>query len=270
LSIGDFARASHLSIKTLRYYHHVGLLAPAAVDSATGYRRYGTEQIPVAQVIRRFRDLEMPLEDIQSVLAAPDVAERNRLIAAHLARLESRLELTQAAAASLRELLQAQSPAAPADLVHLSVAATPAAAISSIVEVADLASWYHGALGELHASLAAQGVEPTGPAGGIFSTGMFAEDRGEATLFIPCDLAFRPSGRIEPVVIPAAELAITTHSGSHVDIDRAYGALATHVAEHALGIEGPIREYYLVDSFSTDDEARWRTRIGWPIFATTV
>jgi DNA-binding transcriptional MerR regulator len=61
LSIGDFARATHMSIKTLRHYHQVGLLKPADVDSVTGYRRYTTDQIPTAQVIRRFRDLDMPL-----------------------------------------------------------------------------------------------------------------------------------------------------------------------------------------------------------------
>jgi effector-binding domain-containing protein len=153
-------------------------------------------------------------------------------------------------------------------LAHLSVAATPAAAITATVGVADLAAWFHGAFGELHASLAVQDVDHSGPPGGSFSTAIFAEDQGEATLFIPCDLTFRPSGRIEPVVIPAAELATTIHAGSHADIDRSYGALATYVAEHALGIDGPIREYYVVDSFTTDDESRWRTTIGWPIFAT--
>ena len=39
------------------HYHRVGLLAPADVDADTGYRRYTTDQIPAAQVIRRFRDL---------------------------------------------------------------------------------------------------------------------------------------------------------------------------------------------------------------------
>ncbi len=268
LTIGDFARASHLSIKTLRHYHRIGLLEPAEIDPGTGYRRYGTDQIPVAQVIRRFRDLEMPLAEVQEVLAAPDVAARNELIEAHLRRLEWRLERTQDAAASLRELLRTQTLAAPADLAHLSVAATPAAAITATIEFAEAGGWYNGAFGELYASLAAQGVEPSGTAGGIFSTDLFAEDCGEATVFVPCDPTFRPSGRIEPLVVPAAELATTTHVGSHADIDRTYGTLATYVAEHALGIEGPIREYYLVDRFSTDDEASWRTQIGWPIFQT--
>jgi DNA-binding transcriptional MerR regulator len=268
LTIGDFARAAHLSHKTLRYYHRVGVLAPADVDPDTGYRRYRTDQIPVAQVIRRFRDLDMPLEDIRAVLAAPNVAARNQLVAAHLRRLESALERTQQATASLRDLLQTQTPVAPADLAHLSIAPTPAAAITATIDIADAPTWYEGALGELHASLANQSVEILGPAGGIFSNALFAEERGEATVFIPCALTFRSTGRIDPLVTPAAELATTTHAGTHNDIDRTYGALATYVAEHALSVEGPIREYYLVDRHATDHESKWRTQIGWPIFRT--
>ena len=59
LAIGDFARATHLSIKTLRHYHRIGLLEPADVDPYTGHRRYTTEQIATAQVVRRFRSLDM-------------------------------------------------------------------------------------------------------------------------------------------------------------------------------------------------------------------
>src|ERR1700674_1673143 len=89
LAIGDFSRATHLTVKTLRHYHETGLLEPAQIDPQTGYRRYTTEQIPVARIIRRFRDLDMPLNEILSVLSAPDVHARNDLIAAHLKRLES-------------------------------------------------------------------------------------------------------------------------------------------------------------------------------------
>jgi DNA-binding transcriptional MerR regulator len=269
LSIGDFARATHLSIKTLRYYHHVGLLEPAEVDPNTGYRRYVTDQIPVAQVIRRFRDLEMPLEDIQAVLTAPDAAIRSTVIASHLRRLEATLEHTQQATASLRNLLETQPPTLPAELEHITVPAVTAAAISATIDIEDAGAWYHGALGELHATLATQGINLSSPAGGIYSNDLFAEDRGEATIFLPCDLTFRATGRIDALVIPGAELATTTHAGSHTDIDRSYGALATYVAHHAIGVEGPIREYYLIDSHTTADSSQWRTQIGWPIFHTT-
>jgi hypothetical protein len=38
------------------------------------------------------------------------------------------------------------------------------------------------------------------------------------------------------------------------------------VAEHALAVAGPIREYYLVGRHDTDDDSKWLTEIGWPIF----
>ena len=57
LTVGEFSRMSHLSVKTLRHYHQVGLLEPAEVNPHTGYRYYTTAQIPVVQVIRRLRDL---------------------------------------------------------------------------------------------------------------------------------------------------------------------------------------------------------------------
>jgi DNA-binding transcriptional MerR regulator len=269
LPIGDFARATHLSVKTLRHYHQVGLLIPAAVDPDTGHRRYATEQIPIAQVIRRFRSLDMPLDDIGAVLTAPDVKTRNELIAAHLSRLEDSLARTQEAAASLRDLLQPH-PAAAAAVEHRSVEPAPAAAVREVIDVQDVSPWYQGAMGELYATLAAQKITPAGPAGGIFASELFTDERGAATVFVPCALAPRRTGRVEAVVVPGAELALILHAGTPGEIDRAYGALATYVADHALAVDGPIREYYLVGSRETADETKWRTEIGWPIFRTGV
>ena len=267
LAIGDFSQATHLSIKTLRHYHRVGLLAPADVDPDTGHRRYTTEQIPTAQVIRRFRSLDMPIDDIRAVLTAPDIKTRNELIAAHLSRLEDSLARTQQATASLRDLLQPHRQAAAA-VEHRSVGAVPAAAVREVIDVEDAEPWYQGAMGELYATLAAQKIAPAGPAGGIFASELFTHDRGDATVFVPCAPPPRRTGRVEPVVVPGAELALTVHAGSQAEIDRAYGALATYVADHALAVDGPIREYYLVGSHDTADETRWRTEIGWPIFRT--
>src|ERR1700722_5886716 len=216
LPIGDFARATHLSVKALRHYHETGLLAPAEVDALTGHRRYSTDQIPTAQVIRRFRALEMPLDEIRGVLAARDLKARNELIAAHLERLENSLARTQGAVASLRRLLQ--HPAASAPVEHRSVDATAAAAITQIVDVKEALAWYQGALGELYATLAAQRVLTAGPAGGIFSNALFSDARGEATIFVPSGNTVRPMGRVMPLVVPEIELAIIVHVGPHTDI----------------------------------------------------
>ena len=88
LTIGDFSVITHLSIKTLRYYYQVGLLEPAEVDSHTGYRSYRVEQLPTAQIIQRFRDLGIPIDEVKAVLAALDLDTCNALMAAHPGWLE--------------------------------------------------------------------------------------------------------------------------------------------------------------------------------------
>lgn len=60
VAIGEFSRLTHLSVTTLRHYHEVGLLEPAAIDPFSAYRRYDTEQAHTAQLIRRLRQLELP------------------------------------------------------------------------------------------------------------------------------------------------------------------------------------------------------------------
>jgi DNA-binding transcriptional MerR regulator len=269
LPIGDFSRATHMSIKTLRHYHHVGLLEPADVDQFTGHRRYTTQQIPTAQVIRRFRELDMPIDQIRGILTAPDVTSRNELIAAHLCRLEEGLARTQNAVASLRDLLDHPQDPARAGISHRRVARTRAAAVTAVIDIEDASSWYQGALGELQATINAQALTASGAPGGIYSADLFTGERGQATVFIPCAGQIRPVGRVEGVELPPAELAIIVHRGPHDSIDLAYGTLATHVTQHALAVDGPIREYYLSGRHDTPDESAWRTEIGWPIFQTS-
>ena len=266
VSIGDFSLMTHLSIKTLRYYHQVGLLEPAEVDPDTGYRHYGVEQLPTAQIIQRFRDLDMPIDEVKAVLAAPDLATRNALIATHLGRLEGELEQTRQTVQSLRNLLE---PAhAPISVEQRTLPATPAVGIQEVVDRSDLVVWLHGALGELYATIAVQGLQPSGPSGGLFSSTLFQDERGEVTMFVPISGTLETVGRVSQLVVPAAEVAVTVHDGSLANLNDTYGALGVYVSKHALGVVGPVREYYLVDSRTTSDATQWRTQLAWPIFQT--
>jgi DNA-binding transcriptional MerR regulator len=268
LAIGDFSRATQLSVKMLRHYHQIGLLEPIDVDRATGYRRYSIDQISTAQIIRRFRALEMPLDEIRTVIGTTDIRQRNALINAHLTRLESQLAQTTRAVETLRELLE-PGPAAEGRIGYRRVEATEAVAISEVVDVNDAITWVQGALAELYATLTAQSVRICGPAGGIFADELIANERGLSTVFLPIAGDIRHTGRLSELVVPAAELATVVHAGSYHDFDLAYGALATHVAQHAIAIDGPIREYFLVGPQDTRDDTAWRTEIGWPVFHTT-
>ena len=266
LSIGDFSLMTHLSIKTLRYYHQVGLLEPAEVDPHTGYRSYQVEQLPTAQIIQRFRDLGMPIDEVKAVLAAPDLDTRNALIATHLGRLEGELEQTRQAVRSLRNLLE---PAhASISVEHRTIPATQAVGIQEVVDRSDLVVWFHGALGELYATIAVQGLQPSGPSGGLFASDLFHYERGEVTIFVPISGQLQTVGRVSPLVVPAAEVAVTVHDGSLANLTDTYGALGVYVSKHALGVVGPVREYYLVDARATSDATQWRTKLAWPIFQT--
>ncbi|MGW3194137.1 MerR family transcriptional regulator [Streptomyces sp. NPDC001118] len=268
LSIGDFSRATHMTVKTLRHYHEIGLLEPADVDPRSGYRRYSADQIPTAQVVRRFRALGMPLEEIRTVLTAPDVATRSRHITAHLSRLEEELGRTQRAVAALRDLLTPSPSGAAAGIGQRSVAAVQAAAVTGTVDAEDCTAWCQGALGELFATVAGQGLRETGHPGGVFADEMFTRHRGKVTVFVPCAAPIRPVGRVQPLVVPAMELAVIEYCGPPTEADRAYGALGAYVARHAVAVDGPMREYYLVGHRETADSSRWRTEVCWPVFGT--
>src|SRR5215470_3376363 len=149
VAIGDFSRMTHLSVTALRHYHELGLLPPAEVDPGSGYRLYAPEQVQTALVIRRFRDLGMPLDEIREVLHAPDAAARNQVIVAHMQRMESQLAATQSVVASLRCLLE-RAPA-PIAVCHRRVASTRALAICSQVPSDGLDTWLSAAQQEIDA-----------------------------------------------------------------------------------------------------------------------
>jgi DNA-binding transcriptional MerR regulator/effector-binding domain-containing protein len=266
LSIGDFSRATHLSVKTLRHYHQVALLEPAQVNPETGYRYYRTDQIGTAQIIRRFRDLNMPIDDVRAVITTTDPDARNALIAAHLNRLEGELAQTRAAVSSLRDLLE--HPDAAIEVEQRRVPATRALGIVETVDREDVIAWWYGALAELYATLAASGVQPAGPSGGIWASALFQHERGEVIVFVPVNEHVRPVGRVDSIVIPAAELAVTVHRGSHSNVDVTYGALAAYVTRHALGVQGAVREYYRIGPHESEDPSEWVTDVCWPIFLT--
>jgi DNA-binding transcriptional MerR regulator len=266
VTIGDFSRASHLSVKTLRHYHEVGLLEPSEVDADNGYRYYSEDQIPLAQVIRRLRGLQMPVADVKAVLVAPDTDERNRLIVEHLDRLERELAQTRGAVGELRALLE-RPPTGP-QIEHRTASPTPAVGIQATVDRDDILVWWRGALGELRATVEVQGLVVTGPSGGIYASEIFQHGRGDATVFVPTEGPVKPVGRVVSLLIPGAELAVIRHHGSPNDIDLAYGALGAYVMKHAIGVDGPLRETYLTGCIETADTDEWDTEIGWPIFRT--
>lgn len=99
----------------------------------------------------------------------------------------------------------------------------------------------------------------------------FEQERSEITVFAPVGSAAPAGGGpVRMLTIPAVEAAVAVHEGALDDIDRTCGALGVAVAERAIGVDGPIRECYLVSSADTDDGRQHRTEVCWPVFLTGV
>lgn len=105
VTIGEFSTMTRLTRKALRLYHDAGLLEPVDVDPSSGYRYYDVSQVASAQVIKRLRDLDMPLPDVRSYVTAENDSVRRSVLTQHLDRLESELRRTHDAVSSLRALV---------------------------------------------------------------------------------------------------------------------------------------------------------------------
>jgi DNA-binding transcriptional MerR regulator len=253
LSIGEFARLTHLSVKALRHYDDLGLVVPTRVDPTTGYRSYAAAQVPTAQLIRRLRDLEMPLDDVRAVLAANDVAARDRALVAHLQRMEERLAATERSVGSLRALLEGRL--SDASVEYRLLPATSVLCTTAVVDWDEAEPWLDEALRLLEAELVRAGAASGGPSGALYPPEFFTAHRGEITAFVPLPRP-APTSTNARAELPELRAAVMVHTGSFADLDTTYGALGTHVAERMIGLDGPVREHYLDDV---------RVEVCWPI-----
>ena len=53
MTIGEFGEKTRLSPKALCLYDQLGLVVPAQVDAASGYRRYSEDQVDSADAARQ-------------------------------------------------------------------------------------------------------------------------------------------------------------------------------------------------------------------------
>jgi DNA-binding transcriptional MerR regulator/DNA gyrase inhibitor GyrI len=264
LTIGDFSRMTFLTVKALRHYHDLGLLEPSRTDPHSGYRYYRPEQVAQAHLIRRLRDLDLPLEDVRTVLTAPDEASRNAVMVEHLDRMSRQLEEVRDTVESLRRMLSDDEP----DLA-VTYREEPAALVLAIrgdVDGDSAIGWWLEAFTELHRLLRTAGIVRTGPDGAEFPTDFFTEGRAELVAFVPVDRVPSLAGRVEAIARPAGRYAVAVHDGPMVDLDGAYAAVGRSVVERAMGSDGPVVERYLPLG-DEDDLLAHRTEVCWP--ATT-
>ena len=73
LKVGELARRSGMTVRTLHHYDAIGLLTPSARSDA-GYRLYNRDDIARLHQIQAMRQLDLSLADIGALLARPDAS----------------------------------------------------------------------------------------------------------------------------------------------------------------------------------------------------
>lgn len=78
MTVTEVSKLAGVSVRTLRYYHKIGLLEPSQRTEA-GYRLYDDTALERLQQILLFRELEFPLKEIKEILDGKDF-DRNRAL----------------------------------------------------------------------------------------------------------------------------------------------------------------------------------------------
>ncbi|MFG3659369.1 MerR family transcriptional regulator [Streptomyces sp. NPDC047706] len=259
LTIGAFAARARLSAKALRLYDRLGLLAPAYVDEATGYRHYRADQVERARLVALLRQLDMPLARIAEVVDAGGAEAADRL-AAYWADVEARVAGQRTLAEYLRGRLSGRSSEMYGKFVVETVEVPRQVVITeSRHTLADeLPAWIGASLGRLE--------EAAGECGGVAAApfvvyhsevSMESDGPVEACVPVADEAAARAwaeaAGRARQArvrVEPARRLAytrITKAQVAHPQILAAFEAVEEWVKAQGLSYDGPCREVYFAD-----------------------
>jgi DNA-binding transcriptional MerR regulator len=266
LPIGRFAISTGLTVKALRHYDEVGVLRPARVDEATGYRFYALGQIRTAAAIARLRALELPLSEVSAVLEGDPETQRATL-AAHRDRLAARLDETRRLIDDLDRLIDREEDLVPeSGLPELTVEEVPArtyAVVRDRVRMEDLPRVIPQHIATTHEWVAGHGGFQGAP---MASVGP-ADESGLLDLEVgwPVDGSQTPAAPLELVTYEPTRAVVHRHVGPYERLHQTYAMLEAALAAAELRPKAPARESYATNPEEEPDAEKWVTEIVWPV-----
>ncbi|MGW2815102.1 MerR family transcriptional regulator [Streptomyces sp. NPDC001415] len=169
-TIGDFARHGRVSVRMLRHYDATGLLRPAHVDPASGYRHYTAAQLTRLNRIIALKDLGFTLQQVQVIVDEKvGVEELRGMLRLRRAELETAMAAASARLVQVEARLRAiesEGHMPTNDVVIKSVPAVRVAELTAIAasfEPEDIGPVVGPLYDELFRCLGSAGITPTGP-----------------------------------------------------------------------------------------------------------
>lgn len=290
LPIGSFARAAAISVGALRHYHEAGLLRPAYVEPASGYRYYSAAQLVDAEVIARLRELEVPLDEIATVVAARDETVTARVVRTHQKRMADRAREAERIVRELHRLAVEPLRLLAERVEERALASQDVLAIEDTIALDGIGEFLGSAYAQLFTclGLAEQApprpggghttLVPAGPCGALYPGEDWNPSAIRVTAYVPVTRAggeatHTPLSAESPaglapakhLHLPGGRFAVGTHDGPYESIQDTYRGLGAWLAREGVTTSYDIRESYLVGPGDTDDPAEYRTEIAWPL-----
>ncbi len=269
MPIGRFSSLSRISVRMLRHYDTHGVLVPAHVDAATGYRRYDGAQLADAAALRRLRDVGFGVSAMGALLALRGGPAFDDALRAQ------RVELVAAAdeaAARLRLIDQMLSEQESDMTDTVTLTTVPARTLVHLRgTVPDYAG--EGLLWQRFIpALQEQGIALGAPGGCIEHDDEFREADVDESVFVEVPagtVAREPLGVLET---PEQRAVAATVTGPYPRaIGRAHELIGAYLAVHGLVVsrtpDDPATHHFNVylDDPSTTPEEELRTRVFVPV-----
>jgi len=106
-TVKEIAKLTGISARTLHYYDEIGLLKPTQKSEA-GYRLYDEKALETLQQILFFREFDIPLKDIKTVIQNPSF-DRNQILQMQRKMLVAKKERIERLIASIDDILKGES-----------------------------------------------------------------------------------------------------------------------------------------------------------------
>lgn len=255
-SIGEFASMNKVSTRMLRHYDKIGLLRPASV-LPNGYRCYGDAQIAAISQIKRLRDCDFLLEEIDEILRNDTPQFLAEAAKRKLAELQGQAAQRQSAMRSLRELAREPVSAAPVSIYGVSL--TARGEMNLLIQTRSVSlDDIEDAFDALYRLLGRKKLR----AGGCATLLSCFDDPEEeqAEVGIPIAAAYQDE-HYRTLTLPAASLLSVIHYGDYYTMGHAYSALLQYAGQNNLLIADLFIERYFLDSSHGVNSAEYVTEI---------
>jgi DNA-binding transcriptional MerR regulator len=266
LKIGEFARLSQVSLKTLRHYDTLGLLRPSRVDPENGYRMYDIAQLADMMRIQALKDCGFALEAIAPFLQSHDVKAIEALLTDQIATQQRVVADEQARLQRLIARLKLLSSADQLPQYDVVLKRTESLTLIGLRQCIpsreDIGVLAETAFQRFERSA----IVPIGPSVHVYFE---VADEG-IDLFVGAPVIALPSATpdLNCERLPGGEeIACVLHRGDYLGIPNAYAALHLWLSTSGYRLAGPCREIYHRGVLHTSDSAAWLTEVQLPIRA---